>query len=95
MLGIRRTETPKATIIKIGSSGDVPYVVAVVRFCRYGQPVSVWQDLEKWLFRHILLWALQHCSRLPPEHVMPEARELEILSITVSEIYTLLLLIPF
>ena len=35
MLGIRRTETPKATIMKIGFSGDVPYVIAVVRFCRY------------------------------------------------------------
>jgi len=35
MLGIRRTETPKATIVKIGFSGDVPYVVTVVRFCRY------------------------------------------------------------
>jgi len=34
MLGIRRTETPKATIMKIGFSGDVPYVVAVVGFCR-------------------------------------------------------------
>jgi len=35
MLGIRRTETPNATIMKIGSSGGVPYLVAVVRFCRY------------------------------------------------------------
>jgi len=35
MLGIRRTETPKATIMKFGFSGDVPYVVAVVLFCRY------------------------------------------------------------
>jgi len=35
MLGIRRTETPKATIVKIGFSGDVHYVIAVVCFCRY------------------------------------------------------------
>jgi len=35
MLGIRRTETPKATIGKIGFSGDVHYVIAVVCFCRY------------------------------------------------------------
>ena len=34
MLGMYREETPKATIVKIGFSGDVPYVVAVVRFCR-------------------------------------------------------------
>jgi len=64
MLGIRRTETPGATIMKIGFSGDVPSVVAVVRFYRYrltGVGVA---------FRHILLRALQHCSRLPPEHVI-------------------------
>jgi len=35
MLGIRRTETPKVTIVKIGFSGDVHYVIAVVCFCRY------------------------------------------------------------
>jgi len=35
MLGIRRMETPQATIMKIGFSGDVPCVVAVVRFCRF------------------------------------------------------------
>jgi len=35
MLGIRRTETPKASIMKIGFRGDVPYVVAVVEFRRF------------------------------------------------------------
>jgi len=35
MLGIRRTETPKATTMKIGFKGDVPYVVAVVGFCHF------------------------------------------------------------
>jgi len=33
MLRIHRTENPEATIMKIGFSGDVPYVVAVVCFC--------------------------------------------------------------
>jgi len=35
MLGIHRTETPKATIMKIGFWGDVHYVVAVVWFRRF------------------------------------------------------------
>jgi len=35
MLGIRRAETPEATSMKNGFMGDVPYVVAVVHFCRY------------------------------------------------------------
>ena len=34
MLGIHRTETPNATIMKFGLGGDVPYVVAVPGFCR-------------------------------------------------------------
>jgi len=34
MLGTRREETPKATIMKIGLMGDTPYVVIVVSFCR-------------------------------------------------------------
>jgi hypothetical protein len=34
MLGTRREETPKATIMKIGLMGDAPYVVTVVGFCR-------------------------------------------------------------
>jgi len=35
MLGIRRTETPEATTMKIGFMGDVPYVIDVVPFCRF------------------------------------------------------------
>jgi len=70
MLGIRRTETPKATIVKIFFSGDVPYAVAVVRFCRYRLTGVGVAEPGKVAFRHILLWALQHCSGyLPPEHV--------------------------
>jgi len=36
MLGIRRIETPKATIMKTGFMGNVPYVVAVVAFVAAG-----------------------------------------------------------
>jgi len=34
MVGIRQTETPEATIMKIGFRGDVPYVVDLDGFCR-------------------------------------------------------------
>ena len=73
MLGIHRTETPNATIMKFGLGGDVLYVVAVPGFCRCRLTGVGVAGPQKVAFQAFSLMGLTTLLRLPPEHVILQA----------------------
>ena len=83
MLGIRRTETPKASIMKFVFRGDIPYVVAVLSFCRCRLTGVGVAEPEKVAFQALSLMGLTTLLRLPPEHVMTASRICSVVTFSI------------